>query len=317
MTQTSRLRKSRSSLRPVRFKDYIGQEDTKEVLQIAIKAAKELGLPLDHVLLNGPPGLGKTTLSKIIANEMDWKIKTAIGSSIKSPKDVEIMVLGLPPSGRTMIFIDEIHRVSKPAQEILYPVLEDGVLMYKLNYGTRSWTLPGLTVIGATTNVGSLAQPFVDRFGLQFQLEFYDDSELLQIAKRTMAKLNMHLRDDALVEVIHRSRATPRIVNRLLKRLLDFRVAKNLELNREMVASILWKYFHLDGMGLLPLDRKVLGALAKSGGSIGLETLAVMVAEDPETIETRVEPYLIRLGFMVRELRGRSITDAGRAHITS
>lgn len=305
------------NIRPERFEDYIGQADTKAILGISIQAAKELGLPLDHVLLNGPPGLGKTTLARIVAKEMGWKIKTAIGSAIKTPNDIKMLVLAIPKTGKTMIFIDEIHRVSKPAQEVLYPILEDGVFQYKINWSTQSMVLPALTIVGATTNAGRLAQPFVDRFGLQFQLKFYEDNELLKIAKLTMNKYKMSMTDDALMEVIHRSRATPRMANRLLKRLLDFKVAQNIELTAETTKSILWKYFSIDEKGLLPLDRKVLRVMDKVVGPVGIESIAILVGEEPETIEARVEPYLMRIGFMMRDARGRSITDVGRAYLES
>jgi Holliday junction DNA helicase RuvB len=309
--------KESTSLRPREFEDFIGQEPVKEVLKVAIEAARKQDRALDHVLLNGPPGLGKTTLARIIAREMKWKVKTTIGSSVKTANDVQSLAFSIPQKGKVILFVDEVHRVGKPAQEVLYPILEDGIYFYKVGYSITEWVMGPLTVIGATTNAGRLQQPFVDRFGLQFQLEYYTGNEMAEIVARSMEKIGVCLGEDALWEVVSRSRATPRIANRMLMRLRDYNIARGIELTQNNVAGILWKKFHTDIMGLEALDRKVLRILDKAVGPVGVETIAAMVNEDAETIESRVEPYLLRMGLVDRHMRGRVITEAGRGHIRS
>jgi Holliday junction DNA helicase RuvB len=301
------------SLRPQRLEDYIGQEHIKDILRTAIEASKKLKEPLDHVLLNGPPGLGKTTLARIIAKELGWKIKTTIGGSIKTVKDTQFLAFGL--AERSVLFIDEIHRVAKPAQEQLYPVLEDGVFHYKMGNSVSPVELPNLVVIGATTHIGRLTQPFVDRFGLQFQLEYYADHEMYKILSTSRDKLEVEIGGVALMEVVARCRATPRIGNRLLKRLRDYNVARGTQLTIENVRDILWKKFHLDQLGLLPLDRRVLRVLARVNVPLGIEAIAAMVSEAEETIADSIEPYLLRQGLVERGPRGRIITAQGIKHL--
>jgi len=308
---------SRINLRPERLEDYIGQEPIKEVLRVAIESAKKQNRPLDHILLNGPPGLGKTTLARIIAREMKWPIKTTIGSSIKSANDVKSIALTILSSKKTMMFIDEIHRVGKPAQEVLYPILEDGIWYYKVGPSVTEADLGALTVVGATTNVGRLEQPFVDRFGLSFQMEYYNEDEITRIVMTSMDKLGITMSIDAMAEVAMRCRFTPRIANNILKRLRDYNVARGIKLTQRSVSDILWKKFHLDDMGLNSLDRRVLSTLDKAVGPLGIASIAVAVQEEAETIESRVEPYLVQVGFIQRVMRGRMITDAGRNHISS
>lgn len=305
------------SLRPTRLEDYIGQEPIKEILQVALDAAKKDRRPLDHVLLNGPPGLGKTTLARIIASELGWKIKTAIGSGIKNANDVKSIALTIYSAKQLVMFIDEIHRVGAPAQEVLYPILEDGIWYYKLGESVTEVKFEKLTVVGATTNMGKLQQPFVDRFGHIFQLDYYLDDEMMEIVSRSAKKLDINIGPDGLAEVVKRCRATPRIANNLLKRLRDHNVARGIELTRDNVATILWKKYHLDSLGLNALDRRVLRILDNAVGPLGVESIAAMANEEADTIESKVEPYLLRRGLIMRAMRGRMITDAGKTHLSN
>jgi Holliday junction DNA helicase RuvB len=306
-----------ASLRPTKLSDFIGQEHIKDVLQVALDAAKKQARPLDHVLLNGPPGLGKTTLARIIANELRWKVKTTIGSSVKTAKDVQSLAFSIGEKGKMILFIDEVHRTGKPAQEVLYPILEDGVYYYKLGYSVTEIKLGPYTMIGATTNMGKLEQPFVDRFGLHFQMEYYTEDEISRIVMGSMDKLGMKMPIDSIVEVAMRCRFTPRIANNILKRLRDYNVARGIELTPRNVQDILWKKFHLDDLGLTPIDRRVLKLLDKAQGPVGVQTIAAQLNEEADSIESKVEPFLLRSGLITRAMRGRMITDAGREHLGS
>lgn len=304
----------RDPLRPQRLSDYIGQVPVKEVLEVAIGAAKKEGRTLDHIIINGPPGLGKTTLARIVANEMSAPLQTNIGPSLKSGRDIQGVVGRVVRPG-TIVFIDEIHRMTKPASEVLYPVLEDGILIVSVDGMPSEAKLPVMTVVGATTNIGALTQPFIDRFGLQFQLEYYNHEEMIELALINSEKLGMDYRQDALEEVIRRSRQTPRVLNRLLRRVRDYQVYLGTELYRDQVVDILWGRMGFDQLGLNALDRKVLKVLDRVDGPLGVEAIAAMVREEPATIIERVEPYLLQLHLMERARGGRKITAEGKAHL--
>ena len=304
-----------SSLRPEKLDDYIGQDRTKEVLRVAIQAAKIKKEALDHTIINGPPGLGKTTLARIIANEMGWSIKTTIGGSLKTPKSVETLFRVLDDN--SIVFVDEIHRVQKPAQEVFYPVMEDNVIYTSFAGTSFSVNLGPLTIIGATTAIGKLAQPFLDRFGLSFQLEYYTDEEMATLVKTNSDKLEMSLSNSAIHEVVTRARKTPRIGNRILKRIQDFKLAWNLdwsEIDGKWVAKLLWDKFRIDDDGLLGIDRKILRIIA-TRGPVGVDTIGSIANESTETIEGMVEPYLLALGYINRDRDGRVITEEGKNHL--
>ena len=310
---------SKLNLRPERLEDYIGQDHIKDVLKVAMESAKKRGSALDHVLLNGPPGLGKTTLARIIAKEMGSPIRTTIGSSVKSAGDVKSLALTIlsHKNKKMILFIDEVHRVGKPAQEVLYPILEDGIWYYKVGPSVTEADLGPLTVVGATTNVGRLEQPFVDRFGLNFQMRYYNEDEITRIVMNSMDTMGIKMPVDAIAEVAMRCRFTPRIANNILKRLRDYNVARGIDLGKRNVQDILWKKFHLDKLGLTPLDRRVLRVLDQAVGPMGIGSIAVAVQEEAETVEDRVEPYLVQVGLVQRAMRGRMITDAGRKHLAN
>lgn len=246
---------------------------------------------------------------------MGWNIRTSIGPSLKVPKSVNNLMMSIDEN--TIVFIDEIHRMPKPSQEILYPVLEDGIAYVTIGTTPIEVKIKTSTIVGATTDIGKLADPFVDRFGLQFQLEYYKPDELAQIVEINAKKLGLMLTSEALSTVVGRSRKTPRIANRLLARILDYQVAGNLhpqDMDARWVGSLLWSKFRIDDMGLLPLDRRVLRVLDQNGG-MGVDAIAATVREAESTIETKIEPYLLDLGLMSRTRGGRMITEEGRRWI--
>lgn len=298
-------------LRPTTLEDYIGQEQIKDLLTTAILSAKGRKKTLDHVLLNGPPGLGKTTLANIIVKMMDRNIKTIIGPSLGGPRDVVKLILMLPLN--TDLFIDEIHRVRKPTQEVFYPLLEDGVLFSSLS--AREIAVPPLTIIGATTNIGKLEQPFIDRFGLQFQLEYYNTEELAEIIWNSAEKLGLKMNHEIADAVASRSRGTPRIANNILKRIRDYSVVLKLpEPTGEFAEMVISKKLHIDELGLKPLDYRYLRVLSEHE-SMGISTIASIINEEMPTLEDFVEPYLLKLGFIQRERAGRCLTEMGRKFI--
>ena len=308
-----------NSLRPSTLDEYIGQDKVKENMKIYIESAKKRGEPLDHCLFYGPPGLGKTTISNIIANEMHSNIKITSGPAIEKPGDLAALLTNL--SEFDVLFIDEIHRLSKSVEEILYPALEDFTLDIVIGKGPSSRSirldLPKFTLIGATTKVGSLTTPLRDRFGIIHRLELYSIEDLTTIVRRSSKILNVKIEEEAAKEIARRSRGTPRIANRLLKRVRDYAVVLgNGSVTLEIAKHALNK-LEIDEIGLDEIDRKLLETMIVqySGRPVGIEALAVTIGEEIDTIEDVYEPYLIQIGFMARTLRGRIVLPPAYKHL--
>lgn len=297
------------SLRPKFLKEYIGQDKVKENMKIYIEAAKKRGEPLDHVLLYGPPGLGKTTLANIISNEMKSNIKITSGPAITKPGDLAAVLTSL--SEFDVLFIDEIHRLNKNVEEILYPALEDYTLDIVIGQGPTAKSiridLPKFTLIGATTKAGSLTTPLRDRFGIVHRLELYTIKDLTTIIKRSANILKIEIDDESSVEIARRSRGTPRIANRLLKRVRDYALVLGDGNINIKIAKTALNRLEIDELGLDEIDRKILEVMIEKYGGrpIGIDTLATTVGEEVDTIEDVYEPYLIQIGFISRTPRGR------------
>ena len=307
-----------SSLRPGSLADFVGQERVKEQLAVALDAAKGRGEALDHVLLAGPPGLGKTSLAQIIRRELDVSIRQVAGPALERKGDIAAILTALEP--RDVLFVDEIHRLNRAVEEILYPALEDFRLDIIVGQGPAARTLtldlPPFTLVGATTRTGLLTTPLRDRFGLTFRLDHYSAAELALIVRRSARILAVEIADDAAEEIARRARGTPRIANRILRRVRDVAEVRHAGVITAEIAEEALTLLELDSSGLERFDRELLAALAGKfgGGPVGLSTLAVALSEEAETIEDVYEPYLLQLGFLQRTPRGRVITDLGREH---
>jgi len=307
------------SLRPHRLDEYVGQDKSKENLKIFIQAAKMRGDALDHVLLYGPPGLGKTTLANIIAAEMGVSIRITSGPALERTGDIVALLTNLQDGD--ILFIDEIHRLSRTVEEVLYPAMEDFEFDIILGKGPSArsirFDLPKFTLIGATTRSGQLASPFRDRFGVLLRLELYSVEDLKKIVTRSAGILSIPITDGGAHEIASRSRGTPRVANRLLRRVRDFAmVIGSGEINEKIASEALTK-LEIDHLGLDNMDRMMLKAIITSygGGPVGLDTLGALIGEEPVTIEDVYEPYLMQIGFLNRTPRGRCVTPAAYRHL--
>ena len=304
------------SLRPRRLGEFVGQQRIKEQLAISLDATKARDEALDHVLLVGPPGLGKTSLAYIVREELGVGIRCIAGPALERKGDMAAILTGL--ERHDVLFVDEIHRLNRAIEEILYPALEDFRLDIVVGQGAAARTLtlelPPFTLIGATTRTGLLTTPLRDRFGMTFRLDYYEPQELGKIVRRSARILDVEIAEDAADEIARRSRGTPRIANRILKRVRDVAQVKHDGVITPDVASEALQLLEVDGHGLERMDRDLLGTILRKfgGGPVGLSTLAVALGEEPDTIEDVYEPYLLQLGFIQRTPRGRVITELGR-----
>jgi Holliday junction DNA helicase RuvB len=307
------------TLRPRRLADFVGQERVKDQLAIALEAAKAREEALDHVLLVGPPGLGKTSLAYIVRGELGVGMRTVAGPALERKGDMAAILTGL--ERHDVLFVDEIHRLNRAIEEILYPALEDFRLDIVVGQGPAARTLtldlPPFTLVGATTRTGLLTTPLRDRFGMTFRLDYYAPSELTTIVRRSARILDVEIEDDAADEIASRSRGTPRIANRILRRVRDVAQVRHDGVITTAVARQALVLLEVDERGLERIDRDLLGAIVDKfgGGPVGLSTLAVALGEEPDTIEDVYEPYLLQLGFIQRTPRGRIVTELGRAHV--
>jgi holliday junction DNA helicase RuvB len=307
------------SLRPQSLADFIGQERVKEQLAVALDAARARGEALDHVLLAGPPGLGKTSLAQIVRRELGVGIRQIAGPVLERKGDIAAILTALEP--RDVLFVDEIHRLNRAVEEILYPALEDFRLDIVVGQGPAARTLtldlPPFTLVGATTRTGLLTTPLRDRFGLTFRLDLYAHDELGSIVRRSARILNVEIAGDAADEIARRARGTPRIANRILRRVRDVAEVRHAGAITTAIAEEALDLLEVDEAGLERFDRELLSAVLDKfgGGPVGLSTLAVALGEEAETIEDVYEPYLLQLGFLQRTPRGRIVTELGREHV--
>ena len=311
--------KIENHLRPQTLDDYVGQAKAKEMLKIYISAAKDRGEPLDHVLFYGPPGLGKTTLAGIIANEMGVNIKITSGPAIEKPGEMAAILNNLQEGD--VLFVDEIHRLNRQVEEVLYPAMEDFVIDIMIGKGASARSirldLPHFTLVGATTRAGMLTAPLRDRFGVVSRLEFYTEKELQTIIIRSAGVLDVEIDEKGALEMARRSRGTPRLANRLLKRVRDFAQVKYDGVITEEVARQALDLLDVDRLGLDHVDRNLLTTMIEKfqGGPVGLDTLAAAIGEDSGTVEDVYEPYLLKNGFLQRTPRGRVVTDLAYTHL--
>ena len=311
--------KVENSLRPLHLEDYVGQEKVKRNLKVYIEAAKERGDSLDHVLFYGPPGLGKTTLAGIIANEMNVNLKITSGPAIEKPGEMAAILNNLQEGD--VLFVDEIHRLNRQVEEVLYPAMEDFAIDIMIGKGSSARSirldLPKFTLVGATTRAGMLTAPLRDRFGVVHRLEFYTDKELQTIIMRSANVLGVEIEPNGALEIARRSRGTPRLANRLLKRVRDFAQVKYDGVITEEVVMYALDLLDVDKYGLDHVDRKILKTIAIKfqGGPVGLDTLAASIGEDSGTIEDVYEPYLIKNGFINRTPKGRVVTELTYHHL--
>lgn len=307
------------TLRPRMLAEYIGQSKVKEQMELFITAAKQRGEALDHVLLYGPPGLGKTSLSYIIANEMGVGIHTTSGPAIERQGDLVAILTNLQP--QDVLFIDEIHRLNRSVEEILYPAMEDGVVDIIIGKGPGARSvrleLPDFTLVGATTRAGMLTGPLRDRFGMLHRLDFYQEKDLCIIVKRAASILNVQIEEQGALEIARRARGTPRVANRILRRVRDFAQVRANNIITLSVAKEALLMFEIDQHGLDHIDRKILTTIVKvfNGGPVGIETLSAAISEEANTIEDVYEPYLLQLGFLQRTARGRMVTSAAYRYL--
>ena len=318
-TSLTRDDENEGSLRPKTLREYIGQEKAKGNLEVFIQAAKMRNEPLDHVLLHGPPGLGKTTLSGIIANEMGVNIRITSGPAIEKPGDLAALLTNLAEND--ILFVDEIHRLNRSVEEILYPAMEDFAIDIIIGKGPSANSirldLPKFTLIGATTRAGQLSAPLRDRFGVTLRLELYTPEELARIVTRSAGILEVPIEPDGAMEIAKRSRGTPRIANRMLRRVRDFAQVKAGGVITRKVADEALTALEVDHLGLDAIDRRMLRSIIEhyGGGPVGLETLAATINEEAVTLEDVYEPYLMQMGFLTRTPRGRCVTQRAYEHL--